>query len=115
MTRQSGWERAAMIRPAILLGQRVDFWDADDWQPSVPGELPAAGFWLDKSSGRILVALDGHQSLLAVGEARRLERRLVLSLREARAAEAGRVLPWTSRLSPIPARIAARKRIRPGN
>ncbi len=106
MIRRSGWERMAVIRPALLHGRRVDFWEACDLRLSLPGEGPAFGYWFDRSTGRMLAALDGRQSLLAVRSARRLARQLTLCLPKARAAEAGRALAWTSRLNPVPATLA---------
>lgn len=102
----AGTERMALVMPALLRGQRVDFWNVEDWLPSRCGERPRGGYWLHRESGRLLAALDGRQSLDAVAGARHASRRLGLSLRDAREAEAGRALAWTSRLTPVPARIA---------
>ncbi len=105
MREAAGWERIILIRPALLKGRRVDFWAIEDWQP-VASERPRGGYWFQRETGRLLVALDGQQSLRAAAEARRLAKRLGLSLRDAKAAEAGRAMPWTSCLTPVPARIA---------
>ena len=113
MKLKPGWERMAVIRPALLHGRRVDFWDAGDLRSSLPGEGPAFGYWFDRETGRMLAALDGRQSLLAVRSARRLARRLGLCLPMAQAAEAGRALEWTSRLNPVPAPVAEGRRAPP--
>ena len=103
---RAGWERAAVIRPAVLQGRRVDFWDAQDWLPESPDDRPQGGYWLHRGSGRLLVALGAEQSLRAAQESRQLARPLRLCLREARAAEAGRALGWTSCLTPVPLVVA---------
>ncbi len=107
MTAGTG-ESAVLVLPAVLHGQRVDFFEASEWETSCPGEQPAAGYWRERSSGRLLVALDEGQALRVAAAVRRLGKRLRLGLKEAKAAEAGRALAWTSRLNPVPAGTAVR-------
>ena len=104
--KQAGWERAALIRPALLLGRRVDFWDSEDWLPESPDDRPQGGYWFHRSSGRLLVALGAEQSLRTAQESRQLARPLRVCLRAARAAESGRALGWTSCLTPVPLDVA---------
>ncbi|MCY4328436.1 MAG: hypothetical protein OXC53_12775, partial [Rhodobacteraceae bacterium] len=89
------------LRPAILLGRRVDFFPADHWLRLCPGWPPAAGWWRDHNSNEcVLAALVPAQSqcLAALLHIRREP--WTLGHVEARAAEACEALDWTLQLLP---------------
>ena len=90
------------VRPGILSGRRVDFWRAADWAALCPGWRPAAGYWREPREGALLAALAGCQSDIAIAALRRLGRSWMLSVQDARAADAGRPALWTCKLTPLP-------------
>ncbi len=96
----------APVRPAILSGRRVDFWRAADWAALCPGWRPAAGYWREPRDGALLAALTGCQSDIAIAALRRLGRSWLLSVSDARAADAGRPALWTCMLTPLPPSMA---------
>ena len=91
-----------LIRPAVLRGERVDFWRAADWDATFPDWRPRMGYWVDRSAGVALAAAGDRQSRTAIAALRALGIGFTLDVDAARSAEEARAELWTCRLCPVP-------------
>ncbi len=103
MTRGRNTRTSPRLRPAILMGRRVDFFPAADWKRLCPGWEPGCGWWCDAADGhQILAALIPAQSQCLSALLRARREPWTVSGADAQRAELHRASLWTLNLLPCP-------------